>query len=64
MRAWHPRRFDVEAPSAAAIGPDVTVALNGAVTVQMPDSELPSGPIALQYAAGVVKFRKVQIKPL
>ena len=47
-----------------AIGPEVTVALNGAVTVHMRDSELPSGPIALQYGSGVVKFRKVQIKAL
>ena len=47
-----------------AIGPDVTVALNGAVTVHMRDSELPSGPIALQYGAGVVKFRKVLIKQM
>ena len=47
-----------------ARGPDVTVALNGAVTVHMRDSELASGPIALQYGAGAVKFRKVQIKPL
>jgi hypothetical protein len=38
--------------------------LNGAVTVHMRDSELPSGPIALQYGSGVVKFRKVQIKTL
>ena len=28
------------------------------------DSKFARGPIALQYAAGVVKFRKVQIKPL
>ena len=47
-----------------AMGPDVTVALNGAVTVHMRDSELASGPIALQYGAGVVKFRKVLIKAL
>ena len=28
------------------------------------DGKLPSGPIALQYAGGVVKFRKVQVRPL
>ncbi len=47
-----------------ARGPDVTVSLNGTVTVHMRDPELASGPIALQYGAGVVKFRKVEIKPL
>ena len=47
-----------------AIGPDVTVKLNGAVTVHMRDAELKEGPIALQYGSGVVKFRKVEIQPL
>ena len=47
-----------------AVGPDVTVALNGVVTVHMRDGELKSGPIALQHGRGVVKFRRVEIKPL
>jgi hypothetical protein len=47
-----------------AIGPDVTVKLNGVVTVHMRDTELPAGPIALQWGAGTVKFRKVEIQPL
>ncbi len=42
-----------------------TVTLNGTRTVDgVQDSKHASGPIALQYAAGVVKFRKVEIKPL
>ena len=45
-------------------GSRVTVRLNGVVTADVQDSKLTSGPIALQYAAGVVKFRKVQITPL
>ena len=45
-------------------GSRVTVRLNGVVTADVQDSKLTSGPIALQYAAGVVKFRKVQIAPL
>ena len=45
-------------------GSRVTVRLNGVVTADIQDSKLTSGPIALQYAAGVVKFRKVQITPL
>jgi 3-keto-disaccharide hydrolase len=45
-------------------GSRVTVRLNGVVTADVQDSKLTSGPIALQYGAGVVKFRKVQITPL
>jgi hypothetical protein len=45
-------------------GTHITVALNGVQTAQADNGKLPSGPIALQYAGGVVKFRKVQIKPL
>ena len=45
-------------------GTRLTVTLNGVVTADVQDSKLASGPIALQYAAGVVKFRKVQITPL
>jgi hypothetical protein len=48
-----------------AKGPEMTVALNGAVTVHMRDTELSkAGPIGIQYGRGVVKVRKVQIKPL
>jgi hypothetical protein len=48
-----------------AKGPTFTVTLNGQRTVDgVKDEKHASGPIALQYAAGVVKFRKVQIKPL
>ena len=45
-------------------GNRMTVVLNGVQTAQAEDSKLPSGPIALQYAGGVVKFRKVQVRPL
>lgn len=45
-------------------GTHLTVTLNGVQTADVEDSKLASGPIGLQYAAGVVKFRKVQIKPL
>ena len=47
-----------------ARGPQLTLSLNGNVTVHMEDKELARGPIALQHGAGVIKFRKVQIKPL
>jgi len=48
-----------------AQGPKFTVTLNGQRTVDgAEDAKHPSGRIALQYGAGVVKFRKVEIKPL
>jgi len=45
-------------------GPHLVVTLNGTRTVDVLDHKLSRGPIALQYGAGVVKFRKVEIKPL
>jgi 3-keto-disaccharide hydrolase len=54
-----------------AKGPQFTVILNGQKTVDgVQDSKFASGQIALQYGAsvvkdkGIVKFRKVEIKPL
>jgi hypothetical protein len=47
-----------------AKGSQLTVVLNGVKTADVQDSQHASGPIALQYGAGVVKFRKVEIKPL
>jgi Domain of Unknown Function (DUF1080) len=47
-----------------AQGPHFIVVLNGQKTVDAQDSKHASGHIALQYGSGVVKFRKVQIKPL
>jgi hypothetical protein len=47
-----------------AKGPQIVVVLNGVKTVELKDGSFTSGPIALQYGAGVVKFRKVQIRPL
>jgi hypothetical protein len=48
-----------------AKGPEMTVVFNGVVTVNaVRDSKFASGPIALQYGTGVVKFRKVDVRPL
>jgi Domain of Unknown Function (DUF1080) len=47
-----------------ADGGHITVKLNGQVTVDVEDETLASGPIALQYAAGSIKFRNVQIRKL
>ena len=46
-------------------GDTMTVILNGQKTVDAhKDSKFASGPIGLQYAAGVIKWRKVEIRPL
>jgi hypothetical protein len=45
-------------------GNRITVMLNGVKTAEVEDSRRESGPIALEYASGVVKFRKFQIRPL
>ena len=46
-----------------AEGPRLSVWVNGTLTVDTENSKFASGPIALQYGSGVVKFRKVQIRP-
>ena len=45
-------------------GSQMTVVLNGQETVQTRALKFMDGPIALQYAAGTIKFRRVQIRPL
>ena len=47
-----------------AKGPQLSATLNGTRTAEGQDGNYASGRIALQYSAGVVKFRKMQIKPL
>jgi hypothetical protein len=47
-----------------AKGPRITLILNGQTTVDVLDPKFVGGPIALQYGAGVVKWRKVEIRPL
>ena len=47
-----------------AQGPKLTVVLNGQKTAEVEDTKHATGPIALQYGSGLVKFRKVQIRPL
>ena len=42
----------------------ITVVLNGQKTAEMRNNLFAEGPIALQHGAGVIKFRKVAIKPL
>lgn len=47
-----------------AQGPHLVVVFNGVKTVDVQDSKLASGPFALQYGAGVVKWGKVQVKEM
>lgn len=45
-------------------GTHLLVVLNGRKTVDVRDSKLASGPFALQWARGTVRFRRVEIKPI
>ena len=47
-----------------ARGSRLVVVLNGTQTVDTTDDQFGSGPIALQYGAGTVRFRDVQIRSL
>lgn len=47
-----------------AKGRDITVVLNGTQTAKLRSGLHTEGPFALQHGAGVIKFRKVAIKPL
>lgn len=47
-----------------ARGPHLVLVLNGQKTVDVQDSKLASGPFALQWGRGTVRFRKVEIEPL
>jgi hypothetical protein len=47
-----------------AQGPHLVVILNGTKTVDVQNTAHAKGPIGLQYGAGTVKFRSVQIRPL
>jgi hypothetical protein len=47
-----------------AEGEQLVVVMNGTETVNFEDSTYAEGPIALQYGAGIVRFRNVQIREL
>lgn len=47
-----------------AKGRHITVMMNGAKTAELHNGLFVEGPITLQHGAGVIKFRKVAIKPL
>jgi hypothetical protein len=47
-----------------AKGRQITVVLNGQKTVDLRNDLFKEGPFTLQYGSGLIKFRKVAIKPL
>ena len=47
-----------------AKGRQITVTLNGRKTVELHNGLFVEGPITLQHGEGVIKFRKVAIKPM
>ena len=47
-----------------AQGQQITVKLNGVVTVQIEDGKYPSGAIGLQQNAGLIKWRKLLVREL
>ena len=48
----------------SARGTRLVVLLNGVKTVDMDDAKLASGPIALQWGRGTIKFRKLEVRSL
>lgn len=47
-----------------ANGPQLKVSMNGVVTSETTNTKFADGPIALQSAGGIIKFRKLEIKPI
>ena len=47
-----------------AIGPKMTARLNGTLTAEANDTKYARGPIALQAAGGLVRYRNVQIREI
>ena len=47
-----------------AKGPQLNVSINGERTASVRDTKHARGPVALQFAKGVIYFRKVQVTPL
>ena len=47
-----------------AQGSHLVITLNGQKTVDVMDTKFASGPFTLQYGAGIVRFKNVQITPM
>ncbi len=47
-----------------AVGPTMTARLNGVLTAEATDAKYARGPVALQAAGGLVRYRNVQIREI
>ncbi len=47
-----------------AVGPKMTARLNGTLTAEATDGKYARGPVALQAAGGLVRYRNVQIREI
>src|SRR5262245_33527252 len=47
-----------------AVGPKMTARLNGTLTAEATDAKYARGPVALQAAGGLVRYRNVQIREI
>jgi len=47
-----------------AVGPKMTARLNGTLTAEASDTKYARGPVALQAAGGLVRYRNVQIREI
>jgi len=45
-------------------GPHMTARLNGVLIAEADDAKYPRGPVSLQAAGGIVRYRNVQIRPI
>ena len=48
----------------SARGPHITAKLNGTLVAEADDTKYARGPVSLQAAGGLVRYRNVQIRPV
>jgi hypothetical protein len=61
---WRAADGAIQADKSTTKGSQITVKLNGVVTVSAQDSRFPEGKIGLQFNGGPIKFRKLLVKEL
>ncbi len=61
---WRAADGAIQADKSITKGSQITVKLNGVVTVSAQDSRFPEGRIGLQFNGGPIKFRKLLVKEL
>ena len=59
VRWWQWNTYEIKMD-----GPRLQVVLNGETTADVENSLLASGPVALRWGRGTIRFRKVEIRPL